>query len=57
MVQSFTKNKVTEEKEVFISQLADIKVYESRLLDCQCWQTYYNDLSVAAEEIRKLIKK
>ncbi|MGF1490696.1 MAG: hypothetical protein ACFBSE_26690 [Prochloraceae cyanobacterium] len=57
MVQSFTKNNVTEDEKVFISQLADIKVYESRLLDCQCWQMYYNDLSVAAEEIRKLIKK
>lgn len=57
MVQSFSKNKLTEEQEVFISQLADIKVYESRLLDCQSWQIYYNDLSVAAEKIRKLMKK
>jgi len=58
MVQSsLTKNLVGEQQEVIISELADIKVYESRLLDYQCWQTYYKDLSIAAEEIQKLIKK
>ena len=57
MVQSLTKNQVPGQQEVFISQLADIKVYESRLLDCQSWQIYYKDLSLAAAEIRKLMQK
>jgi len=56
MVQSLTKDRATNHQEVFINELASIKVYESRLLDCQCWQIYYKDLSIAAREIRKLIK-
>ncbi|MGF1489789.1 MAG: hypothetical protein ACFBSE_22105 [Prochloraceae cyanobacterium] len=56
MVQSLTTDRATNRQEVFINELAGIKVYESRLLDCQCWQIYYKDLSIAAREIRKLIK-
>ena len=57
MVQSIPKKQSNSSNETFISELADIKVFEGRLLDYQCWQAYYQDLSVAAEKIRNLIDK
>ena len=57
MVQSISKKQSRTSNETFISSLADIKVFEDRLLDYQAWQTYHQDLSVAADKIRTLIEK
>ncbi len=57
MVRSLSKNQSNSEGKTFISDLADIKVYESRLLDFQSWQIYYQDLEKAAELINSLLNK
>ena len=57
MVQSIPKTRSTTSNETFISEIADIKVFETRLLDYQSWQAYYQDLSLAAEKFRDLIEK
>ena len=57
MVQLISKERAITSKQIFISELADVKVFESHLLDYQSWKTYYQDLGVAAEKIRSLIKK
>ena len=57
MVKSLSTNQSNSDRETFISDLADIKVYESRLLDFQSWQMYYQDLEKAAELIRSLVDK
>ena len=57
MVISLSKNQSNSEVKTFISDLADIKFYESRLLDFQCWQMYYQDLEKATELIRSLLDK
>ena len=58
MVGSISKNQSTSSSETFISELAaDIKVFETRLLDYQSWQTYYQDLAVAAQKVPNLIQK
>jgi len=57
MVQSLVKNQSNTSPEIFISELADIQVYETRLIEYQCWQVYAKDLSTAAQQIRELIKK
>ena len=56
MIRSISKNQSTTSNETFISDLADIKVFEDRLLDYQSWQAYYEDLSIAAQTIRDLTK-
>lgn len=57
MLQSIPKNQFKNSQETFISELADIKVFETHLIDYQAWQIYYQDLSAAAQTIRQLIKK
>lgn len=57
MVQSLVKKQSNTTPEIFISELADIQVYETSLLEYQCWQVYAKDLSTAAQKIRELIKK
>ena len=57
MVQSISPNKSTTSDQIVISDIANIKLGESYLLEFQCWQAYYEDLSKAAMKISSLTKK
>lgn len=57
MVSSISKNQSNKTQKMFVSELADIKVYETRSLDYQCWLAHNKDLAAAAQKIRELMQK
>ena len=56
MVKSLMRNQSSSLEQMFVRDLANIKVFSDQEINQQCWQNYYKDLSRAAQKLRSLTK-
>ena len=56
MVKSLMRNQSSSLEQMFVTDLADVKVFSGQEINQQCWQNYYKDLFRAAQKLRSLTK-
>lgn len=57
MLQNISPERTTVSETIFINDLAKVRALDPNSIDSECWQIYYQDLSLAAEKIRALIRE